>query len=431
MRRSIELLQARVFVLSRLSSKPGWLGLLFGSFVLGMATSFVFPFMSLWGMQSVGMTSLGFGIFMTITSLSAMVLGTLLARWSDTRAPRRTVLLLGGLGGVLGYTGYAFVTDPVLLTIIGALLLGVASAGFSQLFAHAREELSLPEHGGVDPSVAMSLLRASFSLAWTVGPALGALVLQRFNYRGTFLVAASLFAIFVAVVWRFVPARPPQHSPDAAAGESLGRSLTRPVLLIHFAAFALVFAASALNMMNLPLLMTEELGGSAHHVGLAFAIAPVAEMPLMVWFGRLAARGHQVAVIRFGVLMSVVYFAALALARAPVHVYPLQLLSAASVAVTMSVAIPYFQDLLPGQTGVATSVYSSSYSFGCLLGYFSFGVLLESIGHRGITLLALAFGVLSLAMLVLMRRAPRSVPERSTTGRAELARPLVGSHLQE
>lgn len=403
-------LSARFSVLGRLSSAPGWLGLSFGSFVLGMATSFVFPFLSLWGTQAVGMSSLGFGIFMTVTALSSMVLGTLLARWSDTRAPRRTVLLLGGLGGALGYTGYAFVTEPVLLILIGTLLLGVASASFSQLFAHAREELSLPEHDGVDAAFAMSLLRASFSLAWTVGPALGALVLQRFSYRGTFLVAASLFALFVAVVLLCVPARPPQPRAGAAAGESLGRLLTRPVLLANFAAFALVFAASALNLMNLPLLMTEELRGSAQHIGLAFAIAPIAEMPLMVWFGRLAARGHQVAVIRFGVLIGLVYFSALALVGAPSHVYPLQLLSAASVAVTMSVAIPYFQDLLPGQTGVATSVYSSSYSFGCLLGYFSFGVLVESIGHRGVTLLCAGFCALSFAVLVLARRAPEASP---------------------
>jgi MFS transporter, SET family, sugar efflux transporter len=156
--------------------------------------------------------------------------------------------------------------------------------------------------------------------------------------------------------------------------------------------------------MNLPLLLTKELGGDESHVGIAFAIGPIAEMPLMLWFGRLAARGHQVTVIRFGVLIGVVYFLALMFVEAPLHVYPLQLLNAAAIAVTMSVAIPYFQDLLPGQTGVATSIYTSSYSLGCLLGYFSFGVLVSSLGHRGIVLICAGLGALSFGVLMIFQR---------------------------
>jgi MFS transporter, SET family, sugar efflux transporter len=128
----------------------------------------------------------------------------------------------------------------------------------------------------------------------------------------------------------------------------------------------------------------------------------------MLWFGRLAARGHQATIIRLGVLVGVVYFLALAFAQTPSQVYPLQLLNAAAVAVTMSVAIPYFQDLLPGQTGVATSIYTSSYSFGSLLGYFGFGVLVASIGHRGVVLFCAALGALSLAVLLSCSRAKRA-----------------------
>jgi SET family sugar efflux transporter-like MFS transporter len=314
---------------------------------------------------------------------------------------------LAGAGGALGYLGYAWVSHPLALTVIGAVFLGVASSNFPQLFAHAREELAQPAYSSLDASFVMSVLRAAFALAWTVGPALGALVVQRFGYRGTFLAASSLFCVYVGVIWRSVPSRAPIVPANVAARQSLGRLLARPVLLANFVAFALIFAGLSLNLMNLPLLLTKELGGSESHVGIAFAIGPVAEMPLMLWFGRMAARGHQNAVIRFGVSSGVAYFLALVFVSAPFHVYPLQLLNAVAIAITMSVAIPYFQDLLPGQTGVATSIYTSSYSLGCLLGYFSFGVLVTSIGHRGITLLCAGLSALSLAVLVLyQQRAP-------------------------
>jgi MFS transporter, SET family, sugar efflux transporter len=389
-------------------------GLMTGCFLLGLASSFVVPFLSLWGTRAVGMTPFGFGMFMTSTALSAMVASTLLARWSDTRTPRRTILLLAGAGGALGYLGYAWISEPLVLALIGALLLGVASANFPQLFAHAREELARPEYSGLDTAFTMSLLRAAFALAWTVGPALGAMVVQRFGYRGSFLAASAIFCLYSAVVWGSVPSRAPVIAAGIPAGQSLGKLLTRPVLLANFAAFALIFAGLSLNLMNLPLLLTNDLGGDESHVGMAFAVGPIAEMPLMLWFGRLAARGHQTRLIRFGVLLGVAYFVGLMLADAPFHVYPLQLLNAAAVAVTMSVAIPYFQDLLPGQTGVATSVYTSSYSLGCLLGYFGFGVLLASVGHRGIVLLCAGLSGLSLSVLML----------EATIGRKRSAEPL-------
>jgi MFS transporter, SET family, sugar efflux transporter len=394
----------------RVLRHPGFLGLLATNFALGLAYSFVVPFMSMWGTLAVGMTPLMFGMFMTITSVSAIVLSTTLAALSDSHVARRSMLILGATGGLLGYTGYAFVRDPLMLTIIGALALGVASVNFSQLYAHVREELARPENSHTDSPLLMSLLRVSFSLAWTVGPAIGAAVMMHFSYRGIFLGAASLFLLFLIGVLRFVPHRP--HPPVAhqKPREPLRAVLRRPVILAHFTGFVLVFAAFTMNMMNLPLLVTQQLGGSERDVGIIFGIAPVVEMPLMIWFGRLAARGHQVRLIRFGVFIAACYFLALTFVGAPWHIYPMQILSAASIAVTTNVAITFFQDLVPGQTGVATSIYSNSYSAGNLLGYFGFGVLLNSVGHRGVFWACTALSVVTLVIFMAYRHRHELAP---------------------
>src|SRR5690606_11685455 len=161
-----------------------------------------------------------------------------------------------------GYTGYAFVRDPLTLMIIGALALGVASVNFSQLFAHAREELDRPEHMNANTPLLMSVLRVSFSLAWTVGPAIGAAVMIHFSYPGVFLAAATLFLFFLAGVIWFVPHRPHPSSESRPARPSLRTVLFRPVIIAHFGGFILIFAAFSMNMMNLPLLVTQQLGGS-------------------------------------------------------------------------------------------------------------------------------------------------------------------------
>jgi len=60
--------------------QPGFGGLLASAFGLGVASSFVTPFLSLWGTQEVGMRPIVFGVYMTVTSLAAILVSTTLAR---------------------------------------------------------------------------------------------------------------------------------------------------------------------------------------------------------------------------------------------------------------------------------------------------------------------------------------------------------------
>jgi len=382
----------------------GFAGILVANFALGMAYSFVVPFMSMWGTLHVGMSGPVFGTFMTITAVSGIVISTALARWSDTHLSRRTVLIAGAACGLLGYVGYAFVTDVLALVLIGSLLLGTAQVAMSQLFAHMREELARPEHAGADGPFLMSVLRVSFSLAWTFGPAFGAWVMAGFGYRGIFLGAAGLFGVFLAGMALFVPERPHPPASQRPARMPLFHTLTRRDVLGYFLGFVAMFTAFNMSLMDVPLLVTQQLGGTSRDVGIIYSIAPFFEVPLMIWFGLLAARGHQLALLRLGAVAGAVYFAALCFVQAPWHIYPAQVVSAVSIAITTNITITFFQDLLPGQAGLATSIYGNSFSTGSLLGYFLFGLLMKPLGYRGIFVVCVLFTFATIA--VLFRRRP-------------------------
>lgn len=408
----------------RLRNHTGFIGLLCANFAMGMAFSFVVPFMSMWGTLKVAMTPAMFGTFMTLTSVSAIVLSTVLARMSDTHVSRRTMLILGGCGGMLGYIGYAFLENPIALTVVGSLFLGVAAVNFSQVFAHTRDELARPENQDIDAPTMMSVMRVFFSLAWTVGPAIGAWVMAKYSYRGIFLGAAALFGIFLLLVLLFVPQR--EHPPltRAKKQESILRVVSRRDVLVGFVGFMLVFAAHSICLMNLPLMVTQQLGGTEKHVGIIFGIAPIVEVPLMVWFGYLASRGHMMALLRLGAATSTLYFIGLTFVGAPWHIYPMQIISAVSIAITTNITITYFQDLLPGQAGVATSIFSNSFNTGNLVGYFIFGQLLLALGHRGLFVLCAGFGIVTL--LILLRAKPHGNPPGNPPPADTLPAPVHG-----
>src|SRR5688572_23710072 len=109
--------------------------------LLGLGSSFVMPFMSMFGTLEVGMALTTFSAFMTTTTIANLLISSVLARWSDRLRSRKSVLLLGAAAGALGYFGYAFVRNPWSLLAMATVLLGIASLTFSQLFAHARERL--------------------------------------------------------------------------------------------------------------------------------------------------------------------------------------------------------------------------------------------------------------------------------------------------
>lgn len=378
-----------------------WLGI-----VLGLAYSFVGPFMSLFGTIEVGMNALQFGMFMTVTSLAAVVLSSLLARWSDVRYPRRTTLLMGGCMGTLGYVGYAFVRQGVLLALIGSTALAISAGSFSQLFAYARDVIQRDERLREKAPLYMNVVRLSFAFAWTVGPMLSAWLMTRASFVGTFLAAAGLYALYTLLIAVLVPSRPPSEESRAIAeAVPLRSALSEPIVLTYFAAFSLYHASSVMGMMNLPLYLTQTLSGTETDVGIAYSVAPVFELPFMVMIGFIALRVEHARIIRLSLLVAALYYGGLILAERPMNVFGLQILSAFIVSVMSGLAITFFQDFLPGQPGTATNLYSNSARVGSLLGYLCFGALAASYGHRAVFFAcALASTVALLALTILGSR---------------------------
>lgn len=331
------------------------------------------------------MSPTAFGIFMTVTSLGAITLSTVLARYSDVRWARRSVLLLGSAAGALGYLGYALLRDPVLLTVVGAGVLGIAGGTYSQVFAYARELLKRDPKLEKDAALYMNIVRVGFAVAWTTGPAIAAFVMTSWSFVGTFLVAASLYFAFGVLVFLRVPHAPPSPSAvQAAVTAPLHKILRRPAVFGYFLAFSLYFACSTLGMMNLPLLIKRTLGESDTVVGIAYSVAPIFEVPLMIYMGVLALRFPVHQIIRLTLLLAVVYYAGLSLVDLPLQIYLLQILSALIVSVMGGLAITFFQDFLPDQPGTATNLYMNASRVGAVSGYLSFGFLTERFGHRGI-----------------------------------------------
>lgn len=355
------------------------------SVILGLGGSFVAPFLSIFGTIETGMSVTAFGAFMTMTALGNIGAGTCLSHVSDRMASRRTVLLMGPAAGVLGYTGFAFIREPWALLGVGTLVLGVASVTFSQIFAVTRERLDMARIATADVPLYMNSFRMAFAFSWTMGPALAASTLAAFGFRGLFMVTAAYHALLLGLLLT-VRCEPKEREPVQSRGR-VERSLfqAEPSLFGWFCAFVAVFSAQTISLSNMSLFILRELGGTERDVGIIFCIAPICEVPLMLYIGLMVARNGAVRLVRASLVLSLCYFVGLAIVRAPWQVYPLQVLSAAIVAVTGGVAITFFQNKVsPGRVGAATNLYANAQRLGSTLGYLLFGTIASAFGYRGV-----------------------------------------------
>lgn len=375
-----------------------------GNIILGLGYSLVMPFFSIFGTRELGLGPWGFGLFMTGNALGGILISTRIAKWSDVRFSRRSVLIAGSLAGAASYAAYAFTRDLRILVPTSILLGGIAGVTFSQTFALARDLMARRGIPEAEYPFYINVFRLFYALSWTVGPALGAFMVSAWSFRACFLASACLICAFAGLVAWGIEYRPPSaQARAAAAAMPLSRALRLPGFLAHFIAFILLLSCATMGMMNLPLLFLGPLGGREADVGWAYSIAPLFELPLMYYAGKLAVRVPTVRIVRWAAVLAVAYYAGLALARAPWHVYPLQVLSAALVAVTSGLAITFFQDFLPGQPGTATNVYSNAARIGSTAGYLLFGWVGTALGYRSVFWLCAGF---SAAAWAIMRRWP-------------------------
>lgn len=154
-----------------------------------------------------GGTGIALGLLFTGYSLAQFVAAPILGRLSD-RVGRRPLLLWALLGTTLSLIACALA--PNIWVLIGARVLGGLFGGSIAVAMATLSDLTEPEKR----TRVMGMGGASIGLAFTVGPAIGALAAP-LGFSAICLIGAAIAAVnFVAAIWLLPQA---QRRPVAAA----------------------------------------------------------------------------------------------------------------------------------------------------------------------------------------------------------------------
>ncbi|MBB3660633.1 SET family sugar efflux transporter-like MFS transporter [Rhizobium sp. BK650] len=367
---------------------PVFLAILLAMLAEAMAGSYI----ALLGVQQVGMSPLELGAFLTIPAATGIVITSFFGHLLD-RHPITWPLLLSLLSKGVGFALCAYLTETWILIMSAGILFGFGAASFSILFAVAKHRLD--EVGGSTVSRGMAILRLVASLNWTIGPALGAILVSRTGFPSVFVGAASLAGLALAIVslTRMRSVVNADERPRLTF-EVLRRAAPAALALSAF------HTAMFLGSNAMSIVVARDLG-TEQDVGLLFSLCAGLEVVFMAVFVVWPKLSNRQGLLLVGFALFAAYFAMALAWPTLMSLYLGQVPRAAGIGIISIVGMAFVQDLLPGRAGVASALFGNTISVGFLLSGLATGLWANAFGYWSLFLLCATlcgFGALTLAL---------------------------------
>ncbi|EKR6883310.1 sugar efflux transporter SetB [Escherichia coli] len=365
------------------------------AFLTGIAGALQTPTLSIFLTDEVHARPAMVGFFFTGSAVIGILVSQFLAGRSDKRGDRKSLIVFCCLLGVLACTLFAWNRNYFVLLFVGVFLSSFGSTANPQMFALAREHA---DKTGREAVMFSSFLRAQVSLAWVIGPPLAYALAMGFSFTVMYLSAAVAFIVCGVMVWLFLPSM--QKELPLATGTVEAPRRNRRDTLLLFVICTLMWGSNSLYIINMPLFIINELHLPEKLAGVMMGTAAGLEIPTMLIAGYFAKRLGKRFLMRVAAVGSVCFYAGMLMAHSPVILLGLQLLNAIFIGILGGIGMLYFQDLMPGQAGSATTLYTNTSRVGWIIAGSVAGIVAEIWNYHAVFWFAMVMIIATLFCLL-------------------------------
>ncbi|HAW5788669.1 TPA: sugar efflux transporter SetB [Escherichia coli] len=365
------------------------------AFLTGIAGALQTPTLSIFLTDEVHARPAMVGFFFTGSAVIGILVSQFLAGLSDKRGDRKSLIVFCCLLGVLACTLFAWNRNYFVLLFVGVFLSSFGSTANPQMFALAREHA---DKTGREAVMFSSFLRAQVSLAWVIGPPLAYALAMGFSFTVMYLSAAVAFLVCGVMVWLFLPSM--QKELPLATGTIEAPRRNRRDTLLLFVICTLMWGSNSLYIINMPLFIINELHLPEKLAGVMMGTAAGLEIPTMLIAGYFAKRLGKRFLMRVAAVGGVCFYAGMLMAHSPVILLGLQLLNAIFIGILGGIGMLYFQDLMPGQAGSATTLYTNTSRVGWIIAGSVAGIVAEIWNYHAVFWFAMVMIIATLFCLL-------------------------------
>ncbi|ELJ4253344.1 sugar efflux transporter SetB [Shigella sonnei] len=365
------------------------------AFLTGIAGALQTPTLSIFLTDEVHSRPAMVGFFFTGSAVIGILVSQFLAGRSDKRGDRKSLIVFCCLLGVLACTLFAWNRNYFVLLFVGVFLSSFGSTANPQMFALAREHA---DKTGREAVMFSSFLRAQVSLAWVIGPPLAYALAMGFSFTVMYLSAAVAFIVCGVMVWLFLPSM--QKELPLATGTVEAPRRNRRDTLLLFVICTLMWGSNSLYIINMPLFIINELHLPEKLADVMMGTAAGLEIPTMLIAGYFAKRLGKRFLMRVAAVGGVCFYAGMLMAHSPVILLGLQLLNAIFIGILGGIGMLYFQDLMPGQAGSATTLYTNTSRVGWIIAGSVAGIVAEIWNYHAVFWFAMVMIIATLFCLL-------------------------------
>ncbi|MCV5849733.1 sugar efflux transporter SetB [Escherichia coli] len=365
------------------------------AFLTGIAGALQTPTLSIFLTDEVHARPAMVGFFFTGSAVIGILVSQFLAGRSDKRGDRKSLIVFCCLLGVLACTLFAWNRNYFVLLFVGVFLSSFGSTANPQMFALAREHA---DKTGREAVMFSSFLRAQVSLAWVIGPPLAYALAMGFSFTVMYLSAAVAFIVCGVMVWLFLPSM--QKELPLATGTLEAPRRNRRDTLLLFVICTLMWGSNSLYIINMPLFIINELHLPEKLAGVMMGTAAGLEIPTMLFAGYFAKRLGKRFLMRVAAVGGVCFYAGMLMAHSPAILLGLQLLNAIFIGILGGIGMLYFQDLMPGQAGSATTLYTNTSRVGWIIAGSVAGIVAEIWNYHAVFWFAMVMIIATLFCLL-------------------------------
>ena len=365
------------------------------AFLTGIAGALQTPTLSIFLTDEVHARPAMVGFFFTGSAVIGILVSQFLAGRSDKRGDRKSLIVFCCLLGVLACTLFAWNRNYFVLLFVGVFLSSFGSTANPQMFALAREHA---DKTGREAVMFSSFLRAQVSLAWVIGPPLAYALAMGFSFTVMYLSAAVAFIVCGVMVWLFLPSM--QKELPLATGTIEAPRRNRRDTLLLFVICTLMWGSNSLYIINMPLFIINALHLPEKLAGVMMGTAAGLEIPTMLIAGYFAKRLGKRFLMRVAAVGGVCFYAGMLMAHSPVILLGLQLLNAIFIGILGGIGMLYFQDLMPGQAGSATTLYTNTSRVGWIIAGSVAGIVAEIWNYHAVFWFAMVMIIATLFCLL-------------------------------
>ncbi len=347
------------------------------AFMIGVAGALQAPTLSLFLSREVGAQPFWVGLFYTVNAIAGILVSLGLAKRSDQQGDRKKLIMFCCLMAVGNALLFAFNRHYLTLITCGVMLASLASTAMPQLFALARE---YADSSAREVVMFSSIMRAQISVAWVVGPPMAFMLALNYGFTAMYSIAAGIFVISLVLVALWLPSVKRIEQPaDIAVTEVSGWSNKNVRML--FIASTMMWTCNTMYIIDMPLWISSELALPDSLAGVLMGTAAGLEIPAMILAGYYVKRFGKRKMMVSAVAAGVLFYVGLILFHSREALLGLQIFNAIFIGIIAGIGMLWFQDLMPGRAGSATTLFTNSISTGVILAGVIQGALAQSFGH--------------------------------------------------